>query len=998
MKEFTRLAFFIVAGCFFSFSLLAKDASELKIHRGEWKQDGAAWKTSGEEPPGGWYLRSLKQYDMESVEFSVKKENENGYIYLYTDDWRVLLKNDKIIVKYAAETEALRKYYRCWQFFWYGLERPITFEAGKWYKLKFVLDGESVKIFWDGNKVVDWKSAEQEWGERIRNCERVGMNDKFTFPESFPKKSLEGKDQIVVLHSYLTPAEFKDIRIDGEATGDAKKFHTASFPIKDNNRYYGDEHLEKIIPQGLVDVNWKPGEEAVKAAESLPSVDAWEIPESDMADLGNYVALSGKGLIIDDVKTPDYYVGKDATQKFPKTLFGPRGLPRKVNIYFNLKDAGVYTFVNDDFSILKGPTPMEIRVDGKPVSRVLYRPVVAKNSFKDYIPLKLAKGPHCITVEFLTSMVNLYSYIMREQAINMGKVALLKGDIQPELEFAVSDSKKPAAGLDLKAPLTGEYTGKDFTLKITGLKPGEEYSLRALFYEIGEREAGKRLMDLYVNGVLKIKDLDVIAESDWRKPLSKDFSVKADSKGDISLTLTGKNNMAFISGITVLDSAQKTVFEKNWAKNSKHLSRRIYCETALTKPVSAEPAKWDATKAFDGHNVIANPHFSINEEKRNKPVAWYSLKDMKEETLADLKEGYFYKIAPKELREAWDEMIYEPNVLRDYNILQGDGEYSFDPNTGRLQPGSLKIGKTGKDFGISANWPTIDFGKEQEFSFWAKSQDSNCEIIAEVYWLTTTMFADKRWRVAGNSLSTPYMALIGKSTGKVVTGPKDWTRVSVKAKPPYNTCFAIPVIRVENNGAGSVWVDDAEIDGYSAEPLELSYSFMGYHPESDKEFVVKSLNKGPVSWELLDKDGKVIKSGSAKEHSYEWFSKRYYSTIDLSSFKTPGTYKLKVVQGNNSFTTEPFEISRDAYRKLSEVALHGLYGMRYNADLPGLLGYALNRSINLRLYAKLPAVLAELLSSRLSGLRSRRASSATASRKTGIISLPSYVNLTSQVK
>jgi hypothetical protein len=73
-----------------------------------------------------------------------------------------------------------------------------------------------------------------------------------------------------------------------------------------------------------------------------------------------------------------------------------------------------------------------------------------------------------------------------------------------------------------------------------------------------------------------------------------------------------------------------------------------------------------------------------------------------------------------------------------------------------------------------------------------------------------------------------------------LTGTSDWKKLSVKTKPPFGAVFAALVIRVEENTRGTIWIDDAEFSGYGAEPLEITSSFLGYHPKSDKQVVVKS--------------------------------------------------------------------------------------------------------------------------------------------------------------
>ena len=909
----------------------------LKPHQGQWQFNAGTWSAQGSEEPGGWYLRSNNQYDMKSVEFSVKKEQADGYVYLYTGDWRVLLKKDSLIVSYMAKTDALRKDFRRNGYFWYNAMRPIQFDAGTWNKCRLALDGNSVKVFWNDKLVVDWISPDQEWGERIRNCDRVGLAKEWTFPKTFPANSLEGKDQIAVLHGYQTPLEFKGIKIDGKATGPAQGFHTPAWPTKEDGRYHEDAVTKQIVPQGSVVVNWQADAAAVKAAGVLPQVDGWEIPKGDMVSMGIQAASMKEGLPPVEASTsPEYFIGREGKQQFPQNLWGPRGEPRKVKIYFNLKEAGEYTFVNEDFSIGAGPHPVEVCVDGKPVSRVLYRPVTRDIKFNDFVPLKLDKGPHVVTVEFLMTQVNLLSYLMREQGVTLGRIALVKGIVEPLIELKAGQVEKQELAKD--AELNGEYTGKTIVLRVSGLTPGQAYQILPLFYEVEARLPGARLMDIGINGKVVATDLDVFKDGGFRKSVEKRFEGKAGTDGEITLTLKGKNNKAIINALKVIDSQGKTVCLKNWSGAVDPEKRNIYFNPSFATSGGSAPPKWTATMPFDGHNLIANPHLSLTDKDRKGPMAWYSLKDVDENTREKIDiEGYYGRIAPPELLDAWKKMVFEPSVVGHYKILLGEGEYRHNKDIGHEHPGSLEIGKTGEAFGISPNWPFIDYGKTQEFSFWVKADKATGKVFAEIYWLTSTQFSDLNWQTGGNALPTPQIVLLGKSTGtETLTGTRDWTKITIHAKPPYGAFFAVPVVRVDNNSAGTFWIDDAELNGYGADPLEISYSFLGFHPKSDKQFTVKSLSKEPVTWELLDGTGKAVKTGQAAYHSYEELSKRHYFTVDLSGFETSGTYRLNVSQAGNTQKTESFKIDAGVYREFCAITQSGVYGARQNAAVQDL--------------------------------------------------------------
>ena len=55
---------------------------DLVPHLTPWQQEAGTWTTTGEEPPAGWYLRGKRQYDLHSLELSIRKESDEGLVYL----------------------------------------------------------------------------------------------------------------------------------------------------------------------------------------------------------------------------------------------------------------------------------------------------------------------------------------------------------------------------------------------------------------------------------------------------------------------------------------------------------------------------------------------------------------------------------------------------------------------------------------------------------------------------------------------------------------------------------------------------------------------------------------------------------------------------------------------------------------------------------------------------------------------------------------------------
>ena len=904
---------------------------------GEWQSEGDDWGTTGEEPPGGWYLRTPQEYDLQSVEFSVRKDKADGFVWVYLHDWEVLLRKNRIAVKYARNLDTERKNINPAHYFWNCAYRLIDFPEGKWSTFKLTLDGQHLTVHWNGREAAKFNSPEQEWGERIRSS-KLGLAKEYRFLDRFPEDALAGENQMVVLHAYQTPVAFKDLRLVGKAKGPATGFHTPYHPTKCNERWLDDEVIQPLLPLEPVDVTWKLESEDAQKASTLAPVTTWEITEDQKSDIGGIHYGFGRNYFT-DLKTPEYYVGhKEDPGGFPKRIWGMRGKPRDLMVYFNLDKPGLYTLINDNLRLGSGPIPLEISVDGKPVSRAVYRRC-GTAPCQDYVPLRLAEGPHRMSMRFLLDNICKFTHAMKSCYLDLGRVALVPGLVDPVQSFTAAE--KSNVTLDTSLPLDGEHAGKALCYEITGLEAGAQYTVKPVFYDVEVRKPGARLMDLHLNGTLVERDLDVIAEAGWRAPLEKAYPVKAEKAGEtgrIRVKLVGKTNKAFLNALFVEDAQGRQVFGKAWATTISPQTRRVYFGRGAIDPVDGEPAPWTPEQAFDGHNLILNPHFCLHDKERGRPLGWYSVKELEELTRVPLKIDPDYDMVPEELRKHWDRLEYEPTVLRHYQILPGAGEYTVDEKVGHDQPGSLRVAKAGEDFGLTCNWPNTDFGKLQEFSFWVKTDNADGAVFAEVYWLSYNMFANLKWTVggpAGEPLPLPNIQLLGKtSSEQSLTGAKDWTRVSVKAKPPLGAVYAMPVVRVKNQTTGLIWIDDAEMNAHGAEPLEISRSLLGYHPKGDKSVVAKSISDAPVKWELVEaKTGKVRQSGQAEHHHYEWYSKRHYFTFDFTGFEEPGEYRIRLIQDGRQTETKPFPIDKGVYHKLCDVALNGIYFSRYNVNI-----------------------------------------------------------------
>ncbi|MDA0838100.1 MAG: glycoside hydrolase family 9 protein [Planctomycetota bacterium] len=1116
-----RLAVF---ACLFLF-FFCRDAplfSEDKFipHVGQWKGEGNRWETTGEIPPGGWYLRARQQYHLQSLRFDVRKEGD-GYVFIYTRNWRIFLDADKVTARYQGLWGKGKPPYRHWPYYLWTASRLNKFEAGKNYLFELKLNGECLSINWDGQELLRWHSPKEEWQERIQKSGRIHLSEQYKLPDSLPAEALNGKDEIVVLHALDTRASFSNIQVEGTDAGPAQGFllGTPSTPY-----VRPDFELERLAPSLPVDVEWSLEPAETKVAEALPAVSEWAItefvdPKEHWGDKLNQ-----------PLRTAKHLVGAEEPGLLPNILLhhykshaymeGAQRMPQPVSIYFNLKEAGEYTFQIGwgTYGLGWGPNVLEIQVDGKPVSREVYRALCQWRPCpegRDYVPLKLKMGPHRIDVELNMALVKTEHYLMKYLCIPIQFLRLVKGIHEPLLTFKASDTQRfvcrPEA---LSAPQSlGEVNGKMIHYRISDLPPGEKYKIMLGFYDVDVNKPGLRRMDVSLNGKPAEKELDVVKEVGWCTDLERIYPVNTqamrpegyvpawtarkwgkdaapeiglsenahsgkfslrmsggsdsgllsdevllnqkektsiviryvarmekavpDAKrlytfgitlkhvtymdgkvewqafnsqlginptkegwqtleyvwtppkpiksiffflgtredatvfiddlravelaegqnveealtagrnlvpnGDfealdhyVDIKLVGKNFKAFLNSIRIEDQNGKVVYQENcgWSTmlaNKK--SYKAYHPRPELRP-REEPKEWTPADTFDGHNLVANPHFSLKDD-RGRPAWWYSLREFRMKNSQPYPKQVIATVAPS-LSKIFSDRVEFPNTLSFYNILPGDGEFTHDASDGYRHAGSMKIEKTDKDFGITCNWPSIDYGKRQEFSFWAKCAGAGGKVFPEILWFSADMNSDMKYHDQTSALHTPRLQLMGSTKGEdAITGTSDWKRLSIKTTPPFGAVFAALAIRVEENRSGTVWVDDAEFGGYGAESLEITASFLGYHPKSDKQIVIKSLQEAPVQCSLVTASGKSVKAGEASYHSYDPPTQRYYYTFDFTSQEGEGWYQCVATQSGRQVSSGPFNISRDAYRKLSKIALHGLHFKRMNCAIPG---------------------------------------------------------------
>jgi hypothetical protein len=91
-----------------------------------------------------------------------------------------------------------------------------------------------------------------------------------------------------------------------------------------------------------------------------------------------------------------------------------------------------------------------------------------------------------------------------------------------------------------------------FIYTIPGLKAGAAYTLRLDWAELSFQASGLRQFNVAINRNMALHNFDVYAEAGYKKALAKQFTVKANSDGQIVISFTrGSADNPFINGLEV---------------------------------------------------------------------------------------------------------------------------------------------------------------------------------------------------------------------------------------------------------------------------------------------------------------------------------------------------------------------------------------------------------------------------------------------------------------
>lgn len=126
-------------------------------------------------------------------------------------------------------------------------------------------------------------------------------------------------------------------------------------------------------------------------------------------------------------------------------------------------------------------------------------------------------------------------------------------------------------------------------------------------------------------------------------------------------------------------------------------------------------------------------------------------------------------------------------------------------------------------------------------------------------------------------------------------------------------------------------IDDSGVIKDEVEDLSRNVNLnqVGFLPESRKTAVVRS-REIESEYQILNEKGEVVCKGSLTGPVKAEAADELVYQADFSEFNTPGTYTLKVSNGDESF---PFTISNDVYDELLKVSFLFLYKQRCGMEI-----------------------------------------------------------------
>ena len=926
-------------------------AQDLRPHVSRWQREGAVWQAVGPAEAAGWYLRSDRCYDMTELALDVRREQPKGMVLVYTRHWRVTLRPRKVRVQFMGKWGPGKPPYRHWTKYFWSATRPYKLPVDDWVSVKVKFDGEAITVSVDGRQVVRFASPHEEWYPRLVASGKVLFAKRFRFADSFPAEAVNADNQIVVLHSFGAPAQFRNVRVTGRDAGPADFDMT---PTQETPYAKPDTALERLAPLDVVDVDWTlPSDEAGEAA-ALPATTAWRsddherVPPAEVWGSRNdnpTEVVRIKAGVKEPARIPANLHHHDLSY-----FYGSPQLPQELRVYVNLEAGGAYTvgYHNKGGGLGWGGNVLEIHVDGRPVSREVYRPFFqhgACSPIRDFVKLNLEPGPHRIDFRLSTDLLKRRHRLQRYLRIPT-QFFLMPGhrDMNWELEAGriTTEGQKPMAFQD---PLTmGERYGKTVHLQIAGLSAGDEYVLELGWAEQDVMLPGDRLMDVFVNGRRVEKHLDVLRVAGGpgeyiRRQYTVTPGTLSTGQAGIDLNIIGVNFKAFLTSLAVRDAAGEIVLRENcgWSRRlSKYLDqRRYHPEFGIEGKAAAVRYDAQTPTLFDGHNLVANPHMTLVDEQENRPRWWFTGPQMTDVITGHYPARIFKDFEPR-LAARLKERGHHPNFLKFYDLIQGGGAMRHDAETGHQRPGALRVDKTQANFGVACNQPTVDAGRTDSFSVYVKADGAAGRIYPQIVYLASSYEADLKWEDSGGGLMEPRLQPVDTVDGESATGTFDWKKLTVTARPPEEALFALLIVRVDSNAQGTVWIDDADYSGYGVDPLSIAYSQLGFHPSGRKLFVIAARDRAPVSWRLVDESGREASRGRAAYHSEEWFSGRHYYRADLTGFAESGTYRLEASQKDKETRTPLFAVDENAYSRLCRTMLDGIHTKRWNCDLPGI--------------------------------------------------------------
>jgi hypothetical protein len=122
-------------------------------------------------------------------------------------------------------------------------------------------------------------------------------------------------------------------------------------------------------------------------------------------------------------------------------------------------------------------------------------------------------------------------------------------------QYSDTSTSIDTSGVSNPAPQSVYQTcrwNSSFTYTIPGLTAGASYTIRLDWAELTWQAAGQRLFNVAINGNTVLSKFDVYATAGYKKALAKQFTVTANSSGQIVIAFTqGGVDNPFISGIEI---------------------------------------------------------------------------------------------------------------------------------------------------------------------------------------------------------------------------------------------------------------------------------------------------------------------------------------------------------------------------------------------------------------------------------------------------------------